>query len=443
MRIPPLGVWLGYTLQYIGLPIFQKEHLPKYFRGRAVSLLASHQGDPGPIPGRATPDFRMWESCRTMSLVGRSSRGSSGAATFSRQSLSSALKTSMLRTVQNSRPPAPRWQLTARPTGALAAQRSPIASGSRCKLACSVCRYAKTAGRVLVPGGKRVRSVRHQQGDGAVRRRAAKQRDQDIDNSGVATNRVSFSSRSLSDFVTALWRKMIFARMLPSLPILFAFVLAVWPTTTQGKCRACEHANVRGKGARPQAGVARVRLSVFITIAVADLRLKQISYQLCEIMQCLTLAGIGHLPHQLAAGDVTSKALANQSPPTTMAPIFQAISLDVCVWISFRRSQLPSWSAALGIIFGNWFYVYDQCVSLPGFRSRTAGCSDIIDCRDWLRGTESILDDGKRERHRHDGNTARLVRRSDEALGVRVSVARIAPSSWSWTIGCHGLPFHS
>ncbi|KAJ8866335.1 hypothetical protein PR048_032178 [Dryococelus australis] len=29
---------------------------------------------------------------------------------------------------------------------------------------------------------------------------------------------------------------------------------------------------------------------------------------------------------------------------------------------------------------------------------------------------------------RHDGNTARLARRSDEALGVRVSVARIAPS---------------
>ncbi|KAJ8894829.1 hypothetical protein PR048_000136 [Dryococelus australis] len=31
-------------------------------------------------------------------------------------------------------------------------------------------------------------------------------------------------------------------------------------------------------------------------------------------------------------------------------------------------------------------------------------------------------------RRRHDGNTARLARRSDETLGVRVSVARIAPS---------------
>ncbi|KAJ8880924.1 hypothetical protein PR048_017397 [Dryococelus australis] len=33
-----------------------------------------------------------------------------------------------------------------------------------------------------------------------------------------------------------------------------------------------------------------------------------------------------------------------------------------------------------------------------------------------------------RRRERHDGNTAHLARRSDEALGVRVSVARIAPS---------------
>ncbi|KAJ8872312.1 hypothetical protein PR048_025916 [Dryococelus australis] len=41
-----------------------------------VSLLTSHQGDPGSIPGRATPDSRMWESCRTMPLVGGPSRGS-------------------------------------------------------------------------------------------------------------------------------------------------------------------------------------------------------------------------------------------------------------------------------------------------------------------------------------------------------------------------------
>ncbi|KAJ8867659.1 hypothetical protein PR048_031462 [Dryococelus australis] len=42
---------------------------------RTVSLLASHQGDPGSIPGLVTPDFCMWESCRTMSLVGGFSRG--------------------------------------------------------------------------------------------------------------------------------------------------------------------------------------------------------------------------------------------------------------------------------------------------------------------------------------------------------------------------------
>ncbi|KAJ8885946.1 hypothetical protein PR048_012152 [Dryococelus australis] len=41
-----------------------------------VSLLASHQGDPGSIPGRVTPDFRKCKSCYTMSLVGGFSRGS-------------------------------------------------------------------------------------------------------------------------------------------------------------------------------------------------------------------------------------------------------------------------------------------------------------------------------------------------------------------------------
>ncbi|KAJ8873627.1 hypothetical protein PR048_024445, partial [Dryococelus australis] len=57
--------------------------------GRVVSLLASHQGDPGSIPGRITPDFRMWESCRTMPLVGGSSRGSpvSPALSFRRSLL--------------------------------------------------------------------------------------------------------------------------------------------------------------------------------------------------------------------------------------------------------------------------------------------------------------------------------------------------------------------
>ncbi|KAJ8868536.1 hypothetical protein PR048_030064 [Dryococelus australis] len=45
-------------------------------RWLAVSPLASHQGDPGSFPGRVTPDFRMWESGRTMPLVGGFSRGS-------------------------------------------------------------------------------------------------------------------------------------------------------------------------------------------------------------------------------------------------------------------------------------------------------------------------------------------------------------------------------
>ncbi|KAJ8879117.1 hypothetical protein PR048_019723 [Dryococelus australis] len=44
--------------------------------GRTVSLLASHHGEPSSIPGRATPEPRMWESCRTMPLVGRPSRES-------------------------------------------------------------------------------------------------------------------------------------------------------------------------------------------------------------------------------------------------------------------------------------------------------------------------------------------------------------------------------
>ncbi|KAJ8895324.1 hypothetical protein PR048_000649 [Dryococelus australis] len=71
-----------------------------------ISLLASHQGFPGSIPGRVTPDFRMWEPCRTMTLVGGFSRGSPVFPAHSfrcrsiPQSLSSVLKTSMSRAVQ-------------------------------------------------------------------------------------------------------------------------------------------------------------------------------------------------------------------------------------------------------------------------------------------------------------------------------------------------------
>ncbi|KAJ8888778.1 hypothetical protein PR048_008270 [Dryococelus australis] len=59
----------------------------------AVSLLSSHQGDPGSIPGRVTPDFRMWESCRTMPLAGEFSRGSpvSPTLSFRRSSILSSI----------------------------------------------------------------------------------------------------------------------------------------------------------------------------------------------------------------------------------------------------------------------------------------------------------------------------------------------------------------
>ncbi|KAJ8866721.1 hypothetical protein PR048_032582 [Dryococelus australis] len=67
-----------------------------------VSLLAFHPGDPGSIPGRATPDSRKWESCRTMPSVGGFSRGYpvspalySGATPYSYRSPSSALKTTI------------------------------------------------------------------------------------------------------------------------------------------------------------------------------------------------------------------------------------------------------------------------------------------------------------------------------------------------------------
>ncbi|KAJ8869199.1 hypothetical protein PR048_030771 [Dryococelus australis] len=72
-----------------------------------VSLLAYHQGDPGSIPGRVTPDLRMWESCWRMPLVGGFTRGSpvSPAPSFRRCSIlichpHRPPKISMLRAVQ-------------------------------------------------------------------------------------------------------------------------------------------------------------------------------------------------------------------------------------------------------------------------------------------------------------------------------------------------------
>ncbi|KAJ8868508.1 hypothetical protein PR048_030036 [Dryococelus australis] len=59
------------TIDAATLPLFIR--LPHFCYG----LLASHQGDPGSIPSGVTPDFRKWESCRTMVLVGEFSQGSS------------------------------------------------------------------------------------------------------------------------------------------------------------------------------------------------------------------------------------------------------------------------------------------------------------------------------------------------------------------------------
>ncbi|KAJ8895256.1 hypothetical protein PR048_000581 [Dryococelus australis] len=60
--------------------------LPFFLITALVRLPASHQGKLGSIPGGVPPppDSRMWESCRTMPLVGGFSRGSpSGAALYS------------------------------------------------------------------------------------------------------------------------------------------------------------------------------------------------------------------------------------------------------------------------------------------------------------------------------------------------------------------------
>ncbi|KAJ8890126.1 hypothetical protein PR048_009633, partial [Dryococelus australis] len=50
-----------------------------------VCLLVSNHGDPGSIHRRVTPDFCMWESCRTMPLVDGFSRGSPVSPAFSFQ----------------------------------------------------------------------------------------------------------------------------------------------------------------------------------------------------------------------------------------------------------------------------------------------------------------------------------------------------------------------
>ncbi|KAJ8895968.1 hypothetical protein PR048_001309 [Dryococelus australis] len=80
---------------------------PTHHATDPVSLLASHQGDPGSIPGRGhSRIFCMWESCWTMPLVGGFFSGVSRlprpfipALLHTAQSPSSALKTSPLFTI--------------------------------------------------------------------------------------------------------------------------------------------------------------------------------------------------------------------------------------------------------------------------------------------------------------------------------------------------------
>ncbi|KAJ8879968.1 hypothetical protein PR048_020589 [Dryococelus australis] len=58
-------------------PMKQSPTIPHHtFTSHAVNLLASHQGDPGSIPGRVTPDLRMGASCQTIPLIDWPSRGS-------------------------------------------------------------------------------------------------------------------------------------------------------------------------------------------------------------------------------------------------------------------------------------------------------------------------------------------------------------------------------
>ncbi|KAJ8871354.1 hypothetical protein PR048_027671 [Dryococelus australis] len=57
------------------LPTVEQDEKPDAWN-KTVRLLASHHGEPGSIPGRFTPDFRKWDSCRTMPLIGGFSRGS-------------------------------------------------------------------------------------------------------------------------------------------------------------------------------------------------------------------------------------------------------------------------------------------------------------------------------------------------------------------------------
>ncbi|KAJ8881394.1 hypothetical protein PR048_017875 [Dryococelus australis] len=74
-RAPPAGP-PRFSALPSGRVTLRSSQCKAHARGVTVSLLASHQGGPGSIAHRVTPDFRTWESCRTMQLIGGFSRGS-------------------------------------------------------------------------------------------------------------------------------------------------------------------------------------------------------------------------------------------------------------------------------------------------------------------------------------------------------------------------------
>ncbi|KAJ8870895.1 hypothetical protein PR048_027196 [Dryococelus australis] len=74
-------------------------------------------------------------------------------------------------------------------------------------------------------------------------------------------------------------------------------------------------------------------------------------------------------------------------------------------------------------------FTWESCRTMPLVGGSSRGCpvSPALSFRRCSIFT-SITLIGSQDLDDHDGSTARLARRSDEALGVRVSVARIAPS---------------
>ncbi|KAJ8890161.1 hypothetical protein PR048_009668 [Dryococelus australis] len=69
------GISLFHAVSFWCCSVLTSFHSHRLSKPRSVSLLASHQDDPGSIPGRVALDSRMWESCRTMPLVGGFSLG--------------------------------------------------------------------------------------------------------------------------------------------------------------------------------------------------------------------------------------------------------------------------------------------------------------------------------------------------------------------------------